>query len=416
MRGHRDVSAASASSAAPICIDDEDDVVHAVLSSNHMPAHFAQVIDDEDALGDAVLSGGATPERQAPRQRVALSRSMSTPRAPAATATSSSPAAPARLPPASQANASRSAAACGGLATATTAAAAIVAQIRHRALGGAEWSGAAPPLPRSASLTFLSSSATAAARSTSMSSQASAATSSITSVAARATAMTPSRSQPLTAPGALPAAAVTQLASAHALPLPPPSATPKAKKGVAGAVYAAPAIDSHCASTAPRHAASFSTNGGMAVAGSNGSSATSDAEFVCAFCGDARTWNAHAGSWEFLPRPLHMHTGRHTCRLNVQEWEVVMLIDTREIRSRKDRSYIHAQLLTRNIACEVRALPLGDFMWIVRRKRVASHFVPGDKRLAPGAGAAEVEYVCGFIVERKEVGDLAASLVDGRYT
>lgn len=93
-----------------------------------------------------------------------------------------------------------------------------------------------------------------------------------------------------------------------------------------------------------------------------------------------------------------------------------MLIDTREIRSRRDRSYIHAQLLTRNITCEVRALPLGDFMWILRRKRVASHLVPGDKRLVPGAGAAEVEYVCGFIVERKEVADLAASLVDGRYT
>lgn len=83
--------------------------------------------------------------------------------------------------------------------------------------------------------------------------------------------------------------------------------------------------------------------------------------------------------------------------------EFILLIDTREVKTKKDRSYIYEQLLSNKIKCEKRALPLGDVAWIyrfpTRLKKVNKHR----------------EYVINFIVERKKADDLASSIVDGRY-
>ena len=49
-------------------------------------------------------------------------------------------------------------------------------------------------------------------------------------------------------------------------------------------------------------------------------------------------------------------------------------------------------------------LPWGDMLWIVRPKLKA-----GEKK------DYTKEYVTGFVVERKQAGDLAESIVDGRY-
>jgi len=83
-----------------------------------------------------------------------------------------------------------------------------------------------------------------------------------------------------------------------------------------------------------------------------------------------------------------------------EEGEVVLLIDTREVKTKKDRSYLYEQLIRNKISCEKRALPLGDALWIYRRKTLSRK---------------PKEHVLNYIIERKKADDLASSIVDGRY-
>jgi ERCC4-type nuclease len=80
------------------------------------------------------------------------------------------------------------------------------------------------------------------------------------------------------------------------------------------------------------------------------------------------------------------------------DWDIVLLLDNREVRSKNDREYFHRKLLGKGVQCEVRSLPLGDMMWIKRSRT-------GNRE----------EWVLDYIVERKRVDDLAASIVDRRY-
>ena len=132
----------------------------------------------------------------------------------------------------------------------------------------------------------------------------------------------------------------------------------------------------------------------------------------------------------------------------------MLLLDNREVRTKKDRDYIFSRIVGRGVRCEVRQLPLGDIMWIARRKGGASAVTTGSsssssssfssssagagqagagqaggagrKRARPKGGAAaaaaaaaaaveEGEVVLQLIVERKRVDDLAGSIKDGRY-
>lgn len=79
------------------------------------------------------------------------------------------------------------------------------------------------------------------------------------------------------------------------------------------------------------------------------------------------------------------------------EYEVIILIDNREIRSRLDRDYFKERLETFGVKCEVRQLAIGDVCWI------AKHKVSGE------------EAVLNTICERKRLDDLAASIKDGRF-
>lgn len=79
------------------------------------------------------------------------------------------------------------------------------------------------------------------------------------------------------------------------------------------------------------------------------------------------------------------------------EWELILLVDSRENKKR-DRSVVHSKLLEQVPNVETRSLSLGDFMWIVRSRLE-------NKK----------EYVLDYIIERKEVADLASSIKDNRY-
>ncbi|OQS06399.1 crossover junction endonuclease MUS81 [Thraustotheca clavata] len=86
------------------------------------------------------------------------------------------------------------------------------------------------------------------------------------------------------------------------------------------------------------------------------------------------------------------------------EWEIVLLLDHREMLSRRNRSVFERKLLEANVNCEVRSLHLGDMIWIARREKLVN-----------GRTTLE-EFVLDVIVERKAVSDLSMSIIDKRYT
>ena len=78
-------------------------------------------------------------------------------------------------------------------------------------------------------------------------------------------------------------------------------------------------------------------------------------------------------------------------------WEVLLLLDNREVRTKKDRDFLKNQLVQAGVECDVRNLSLGDMQWVLRR---------------PRDGA---EVMLNVLVERKNVRDLAMSIMDGRF-
>ena len=80
--------------------------------------------------------------------------------------------------------------------------------------------------------------------------------------------------------------------------------------------------------------------------------------------------------------------------------DVVLLLDSREVRGKADRTFIQEQLLLAGVTVETRALVLGDAMWVARPRGA----VPGVD-----------EVVLDFIVERKRIDDLVSSIKDKRF-
>ncbi|OWZ20582.1 Crossover junction endonuclease [Phytophthora megakarya] len=81
-------------------------------------------------------------------------------------------------------------------------------------------------------------------------------------------------------------------------------------------------------------------------------------------------------------------------------WELVLVLDHREIIERRNPRILERKLLERNVNCEVRVLGVGDVQWIARRHRI---------------GGETQEFMLSVIVERKEVHDLSGSIVDRRF-
>lgn len=80
-----------------------------------------------------------------------------------------------------------------------------------------------------------------------------------------------------------------------------------------------------------------------------------------------------------------------------EAWEVLLLLDNREVRTKKDRDFLKNQLVQAGVECDVRNLSLGDMQWVLRRPRDG------------------VEVMLNVLVERKNVRDLAMSIMDGRF-
>ncbi|RUP47862.1 hypothetical protein BC936DRAFT_145256 [Jimgerdemannia flammicorona] len=78
-------------------------------------------------------------------------------------------------------------------------------------------------------------------------------------------------------------------------------------------------------------------------------------------------------------------------------FEIVLVLDTREVRQKKDRDYIQGRLLEHGVRVVVRSLELGDVVWVARRTE------------------DEEELVLDYVLERKRADDLVASIKDGRF-
>lgn len=83
-------------------------------------------------------------------------------------------------------------------------------------------------------------------------------------------------------------------------------------------------------------------------------------------------------------------------------YDIILVMDAREIKNKRDDDFIRDGLREKNIAVEVRALSIGDTAWIARGRN-PSH--TGELR----------ECVLDYVVERKRLDDLVSSIRDGRY-
>ncbi|CAG8819013.1 14376_t:CDS:2, partial [Gigaspora margarita] len=82
-------------------------------------------------------------------------------------------------------------------------------------------------------------------------------------------------------------------------------------------------------------------------------------------------------------------------------FEIVLILDTREVKLKKDRDYIKDTLQDKGINLSVRNLELGDVIWVARKKKTSS--------------SATDELVLDYILERKRMDDLVGSIKDGRF-
>ncbi|CAI8504140.1 unnamed protein product [Hanseniaspora opuntiae] len=82
---------------------------------------------------------------------------------------------------------------------------------------------------------------------------------------------------------------------------------------------------------------------------------------------------------------------------NWDEYDIILLIDNREIRGTDDRNFFMQELQKNGIKCEVRQLNVGDFLWIAKHKTTMR------------------EVFLNAIIERKRIDDLCSSIKDGRF-
>ena len=93
-------------------------------------------------------------------------------------------------------------------------------------------------------------------------------------------------------------------------------------------------------------------------------------------------------------------------RLQPGTFTVQLVLDSREVRAKNDRDYIHDELAKLGIDALVRPLELGDFFWIAKCKEPA---------LLGRLGEEGDEVALDWIIERKRLDDLVGSIKDGRF-
>ncbi|KAK5624374.1 hypothetical protein RRF57_000090 [Xylaria bambusicola] len=96
-------------------------------------------------------------------------------------------------------------------------------------------------------------------------------------------------------------------------------------------------------------------------------------------------------------RPIRLAPGSFTVRL---------VLDVREVRAKTDRGYMQEELKKKGVDPIMRALELGDALWVAQ-----CH----DPNFLSRTGAEGDEIILDWIVERKRLDDLVYSIRDGRF-
>lgn len=81
-------------------------------------------------------------------------------------------------------------------------------------------------------------------------------------------------------------------------------------------------------------------------------------------------------------------------------YEIMLLVDIREIKMKTNRDYFLEKLTEKGIRVAKRALELGDMIWVAQKR---------------GSKNQNDELFLDIIVERKRLDDLVTSIKDGRY-
>jgi ERCC4-type nuclease len=129
---------------------------------------------------------------------------------------------------------------------------------------------------------------------------------------------------------------------------------------------------------------------------------------------------------EDLDGPMTLGRLHRLCKhfegTQAEEWEVVLLLDRRE---HENNPSIERGLIQAGVRCELRVLQLGDMLWVARRQQLSNGSSSSASSSSSGASSKEEEkarkerekqeVMLRYVIERKTVGDLAASIKDGRY-
>ncbi|KAI9352056.1 hypothetical protein BDR26DRAFT_850275 [Obelidium mucronatum] len=92
----------------------------------------------------------------------------------------------------------------------------------------------------------------------------------------------------------------------------------------------------------------------------------------------------------------------HNLTLPAGSFDIVLVLDNREVKNGKSRDFFKNGLAEKNIKFVNRSLDLGDVTWIARPKCVGDYH--GDE-----------EIMLEYILERKTLDDLVSSIKDGRF-
>ena len=85
---------------------------------------------------------------------------------------------------------------------------------------------------------------------------------------------------------------------------------------------------------------------------------------------------------------------------------IELVLDIREVRAKSDRDYIQNELEKKGVKPIMRALELGDILWVAKLH---------NPQLLPSLGLEGDEVLLDWIVERKRLDDLVGSIRDGRF-
>ncbi|KAJ5390438.1 Crossover junction endonuclease mus81 [Penicillium cataractarum] len=108
----------------------------------------------------------------------------------------------------------------------------------------------------------------------------------------------------------------------------------------------------------------------------------------------------------FLGQSAHTDGPTEPITLPPGSFTIELVLDTREVRSKDDRDYIANELIKKGITPQVRALELGDIMWVAKCR---------DPAYLTRYGEEGNEVMLDWIVERKRLDDLIGSIKDGRF-